>query len=153
MPEENSALSTPGATKESLADPSPSTDRKFTPHLYVSSRIRRRVVILSVILVVLVGGFFLWRYLSSYESTDDAQVDVHLYPVSTRISGYVVKVNVDDNRYVQKGTVLVEIDPRDYEVAVAQAKANLASARIRRGRNCPAARRTPWMEALGSPAH
>jgi len=128
MPEENSAPSTPGATKESLADPSPSTDRKLTSHLYVSSRIRRRMVILSVVLVVLVGGFFLWRYLASYESTDDAQVDVHLYPVSARISGYVVKVNVDDNQYVQKGAVLVEIDPRDYEVAVAQAEANLASA-------------------------
>jgi len=86
------------------------------------------MVILSVVLVVLVGGFFLWRYLASYESTDDAQVDVHLYPVSARISGYVVKVNVDDNQYVQKGAVLVEIDPRDYEVAVAQAEANLASA-------------------------
>src|SRR5246127_2786746 len=128
MPEENSAPSTPGATKESLVDPSPSTNRKLTPHLYVSSRIRRRMVILSVVLVVLVGGFFLWRYFSSYESTDDAQVDVHLYPVSARISGYVLKVNVDDNQFVQKGTVLVEIDPRDYEVAVAQAKANLASA-------------------------
>jgi len=128
MPEENSAPSTPGATKESLVDPSPSTDRKLTSHLYVSSRIRRRMVILSVVLVVLVGGFFLWRYLASYESTDDAQVDVHLYPVSARISGYVVKVNVDDNQYVQKGAVLVEIDPRDYEVAVAQAEANLASA-------------------------
>jgi membrane fusion protein, multidrug efflux system len=86
------------------------------------------MVILSVVLVVLVGSFFLWRYLTSYESTDDAQVDVHLYPVSARISGYVVKVNVDDNQYVQKGAVLVEIDPRDYEVAVAQAEANLASA-------------------------
>jgi membrane fusion protein, multidrug efflux system len=128
MPEENSAPSTPGATKESIADPSPSTNRKLTQHLYVSSRIRRRMVILSVVLVVLVGGFFLWRYLTSYESTDDAQVDVHLYPVSARISGYVVKVNVDDNQYVQKGAVLVEIDPRDYEVAVAQAEANLASA-------------------------
>jgi membrane fusion protein (multidrug efflux system) len=128
MPEENSAPSTPAATKESPADASPSTDRRFTPHLYVSSRIRRRMVILSAVFVVLVGGFFLWRYLSSYESTDDAQVDVHLYPVSARISGYVIKVNVDDNQYVQKGTVLVEIDPRDYEVAVAQAKANLASA-------------------------
>jgi membrane fusion protein (multidrug efflux system) len=71
---------------------------------------------------------FLWRYLSSYESTDDAQADVHLYPVSARISGYVVKVNVDDNQWVQQGTVLVEIDPKDYEVAVAQAQANLASA-------------------------
>ncbi len=78
--------------------------------------------------VVLVGGFFLWRYLGSYESTDDAQVDAHLYPVSARVSGYVVKVNVDDNQYVQKGTVLVEIDPKDYEVAVEQAKANLANA-------------------------
>ena len=70
----------------------------------------------------------MWRYLSSYESTDDAQVDVHLYPVSARVSGYVVKVNVDDNQWVEKGTVLVEIDPKDYEVAVEQAQANLASA-------------------------
>ena len=48
-------------------------------------------MILVVIVVVLVGGVFLWRYLSSYESTDDAQADVHLYPVSARISGYVVQ--------------------------------------------------------------
>jgi membrane fusion protein (multidrug efflux system) len=75
-----------------------------------------------------VGGLFLWRYLGSYESTDDAQVDAHLYPVSARISGYVTKVNVDDNQYVQKGAVLVEIDPKDYEVAVEEAKANFASA-------------------------
>ena len=85
-------------------------------------------MIVIAALVVLVGGLFLWRYLSSYESTDDAQVDVHLYPVSARVSGYVVKVNVDDNQYVQQGTVLVEIDPKDYEVAVAQAQANLANA-------------------------
>jgi len=75
-----------------------------------------------------VGGVFLWRYLGSYESTDDAQVDVHLYPVSARISGYVIKVNVDDNQYVKQGDVLVEIDPKDYEVAVEQAQANLTSA-------------------------
>jgi membrane fusion protein (multidrug efflux system) len=79
-------------------------------------------------LVLLIAGFFLWRYLSSYESTDDAQVDVHLSPVSSRISGYVIKVNVGDNQYVEKGAVLVEIDPTDYEVAVAQARANLANA-------------------------
>jgi membrane fusion protein (multidrug efflux system) len=81
-----------------------------------------------IVLVVLVGGLFLWRYLGTYESTDDAQVDAHLYPVSARVSGYVTKVNVDDNQYVQKGAVLVEIDPKDYEVAVESAKANLASA-------------------------
>jgi membrane fusion protein (multidrug efflux system) len=85
-------------------------------------------VIAVVVAVVLVGGFFLWRYFNSYESTDDAQADVHLYPVSARISGYVVKVNVDDNQWVQQGTLLVEIDPADYEVALAQAQSNLASA-------------------------
>ena len=77
---------------------------------------------------MLVGGLFLWRYFGSYESTDDAQADVHLYPVSARISGYVVKVNANDNQWVQQGTVLVEIDPTDYQVAVAQAQANLDSA-------------------------
>jgi membrane fusion protein (multidrug efflux system) len=86
------------------------------------------MLIIGGLLVVLVGGIFLWRYLTSYESTDDAQVDVHLYPVSARISGYVIKVNVGDNQYVQQGTVLVEIDPKDYQVAVDQARANLASA-------------------------
>jgi membrane fusion protein (multidrug efflux system) len=85
-------------------------------------------VILLAVLILVVGGFFLWRYFSSYESTDDAQVDVHLYPVSARVSGYVVSVNVQDNQYVEKGTVLAEIDPKGYEVAVAQAEANLASA-------------------------
>src|SRR5271169_495804 len=95
---------------------------------YKRSNARRNILIVAIVLVVLVGGLFLWRYLGSYESTDDAQVDAHLYPVSSRISGYVTKVNVDDNQYVQKGSVLVEIDPKDYQVAVEEAKANLASA-------------------------
>jgi len=89
---------------------------------------RKRAVIAIVALVVVVGSVLLWRYLNRFESTDDAQVDVHLYPVSARISGYVIKVNVDDNQYVQAGTVLVEIDPKDYELAVNQARADLANA-------------------------
>ncbi len=90
-------------------------------------RRRRNILILIIAVVVIVGGLFLWRYLGSYESTDDAQVDVHLYPVSARISGYVVKVNVNDNQWVEKGDVLVEIDPTDYQVALAQAQSNLAN--------------------------
>jgi membrane fusion protein (multidrug efflux system) len=85
-------------------------------------------MILIIAVVVIVAGLFLWRYLGSYESTDDAQGDVHFYPVSPRVSGYVIRVNVGDNQWVQKGTVLVEIDPTDYQVAVAQAEANLANA-------------------------
>jgi membrane fusion protein (multidrug efflux system) len=79
-------------------------------------------------LAILIGIFFLWRYLASYESTDDAQIDGHVNSVSARVSGHVLKLNVQDNQYVQKGTVLVEIDPADYEVAVAQARAEYADA-------------------------
>ena len=89
---------------------------------------RARIFLVIVILVVLLGGFFGYRYLTSYESTDDAQIDGHLMPLSARITGYILKVNVDDNQYVTAGTVLVEIDPRDYQVAVDNAKANLADA-------------------------
>jgi len=79
-------------------------------------------------LVILAAIFFLWRYLASYESTDDAQIDGHVNSVSARVSGHVIKLNVEDNQYVEKGTVLVEIDPTDYEVAVAQARAEYADA-------------------------
>jgi membrane fusion protein (multidrug efflux system) len=128
MAEENLPRSAPAGDKESPADASPLKGGSYAPPARRGSKSRRNIVILAVIVVVLVAGVFLWRYLSSYESTDDAQADVHLYPVSARVSGYVVRVNVDDNEWVEKGTVLVEIDPKDYEVAVAQAQANLGNA-------------------------
>src|SRR3984893_4623138 len=128
MADENPAPLAPDASIESPVESSRSTDTVYVPPAYQKSKRRRNILILAVVLVVIVSGVLLWRYLSTYESTDDAQADVHLYPVSARISGYVVKVNVDDNQWVQQGTVLVEIDPKDYEVAVAQAQANLASA-------------------------
>ncbi len=132
MAEEKPPASVPETGKESQVDPSPDPSplrgKDYTPPSRRNPKRRRNIVILAVIVVVLIAGVLLWRYLSSYESTDDAQADVHLYPVSARVSGYVVKVNVDDNQWVEKGTVLVEIDPKDYEVAVAQAQANLANA-------------------------
>jgi len=90
----------------------------------------RRKLLLLLVAVIVVGacGVVLWRHFSKYESTDDAQVDAHLYPVSARVGGHIICVNVDDNQYVEKGTVLVEIDPKDYEVAVDQARADLATA-------------------------
>jgi membrane fusion protein, multidrug efflux system len=85
-------------------------------------------IVLGVVIALAVAGFFVWRYLNSYEATDDAQIDGHINNVSARVSGYVLKVNVDDNQSVQKGAVLVEIDPRDYQVALERAKAELADA-------------------------
>jgi membrane fusion protein (multidrug efflux system) len=128
MADENPAPSVPPAGKESPVEPAPVTDTVYTAPSYGGPKRRRTFIILVAVVVLLVGGFFLWRYFNSYESTDDAQADVHLYPVSARISGYVIRVNVEDNRWVEKGTVLVEVDPKDYEVAVAQAQANLSNA-------------------------
>src|SRR3974390_1463247 len=89
---------------------------------------RRRILIMfAAAALVLVAALWLWRHLSSYESTDDAQADVHLYPVSARVAGYVVRVNVNDNQWVNKGDVLVEIDPTDYQVALSEAQANLSN--------------------------
>jgi membrane fusion protein, multidrug efflux system len=89
---------------------------------------RAKWVVILALLVILAAAFFLWRYLSSYESTDDAQIDGHVNSISARVNGHVIKLNVEDNQYVEKGTVLVEIDPADYEVAVAQARAEYADA-------------------------
>jgi membrane fusion protein (multidrug efflux system) len=128
MAEEKASPSTSGSGTEAAGNASPSTGDTHKVRAYQLKRGRRFSVIAAIVVVVLAASVLLWRYLSSYESTDDAQADVHLYPVSARISGYVIKVNVDDNQWVEKGTVLVEIDPKDYEVAVAQAQANLANA-------------------------
>jgi membrane fusion protein (multidrug efflux system) len=98
------------------------------PTIYPRRRSRKRWIIAGAVVVVIVGGIFLWHYFSGFEDTDDAQVDVHLYPVSARISGYVQAVHVGDNEYVQEGATLVEIDPQDYQVAVAKAQANLETA-------------------------
>src|SRR5260370_42178599 len=109
------------ASRESTTAP-PSTR-------YKRSNSRRNILIVAIVLVALVGSLFLWRYLGRYESTDDAQVDSHLYPVSARVSGYVTKVNVGDNQFVGKGTVLVYSHPKDYAVSIAAAKADLLNAK------------------------
>src|ERR1700747_2274459 len=90
------------------------------------SRRRFGFLALGILVVLAVAAFFLWRYLQTYESTDDAQVDGHVNAISARVSGYVQSVNVQDNQYVEKGAVLVQIDPRDYQVALDHPKAELA---------------------------
>src|ERR1700735_1136404 len=92
---------------------------------YPKRRSYKRWIFLASFVVLVVAGAFLWHYLSGFESPDDAQVDVHLYPVSARISGYIQKVNVEDNQWVNEGATLLEIDPKDYEVALARAQATL----------------------------
>jgi membrane fusion protein (multidrug efflux system) len=112
-----------GVSETHSAPPPPPRRQSF-----FGARPYARTALIIAIIVLLAGGFFAYRYFSSYESTDDAQVDGHLMPLSARVSGYVIKVNVNDNQYVPQGTVLAEIDPRDYQVAVDKAEADLADA-------------------------
>ena len=89
---------------------------------------RKRLLALGVIAVLLVGAALFWWHGTYYEDTDDAQIDGPLVQISARIKGNVTVVNVTDNQRVEKGQVLVQIDPRDFQSALDQAEANLASA-------------------------
>jgi len=118
----------PPAQPETRTQPLPSTERDFHTRPSRTSSPGFRITIIIAAIVLLVVGFFVYRYVTSYEATDDAQVDGHVNSVSTRISGHVIKLNVLDNQSVQAGAVLVEIDPADYQVAYERAKADYDSA-------------------------
>jgi membrane fusion protein (multidrug efflux system) len=85
------------------------------------------LIIVGVILLIILIAL-LWRYINSYENTDDAFIDGHTDPISARVSGFVTAVHVENTYRVKKGQVLAELDPHDYQVALDQANANLAQA-------------------------
>src|SRR5512138_976384 len=87
---------------------------------------RARLVAAALVLLLVAAALLVWRYFSVRESTDDAQIDGHLNPVAARVSGTVASVLVADNQFVEKGTLLVSIDPADLKVALAHAEADLA---------------------------
>ncbi len=95
----------------------------------VQPRSRRRGIIIVVVAIILVAAIAFWWHSTFTEDTDDAQVNGHLIQVSSRIAGQVQKVYVDENQQVPKGAPIVDLDPRDFEVAVANAQAALASAK------------------------
>ncbi len=88
---------------------------------------RKFIIIAVVILLVIIAALFYWHSTFS-EDTDDAQVDGNIFQVSSRVTGQITKVYIDDNQKVEAGQAIAEIDPRDYLVALEQAQANLASA-------------------------
>lgn len=89
---------------------------------------RARWLLIPIFLILVAGAYAGWQYLSKWESTDDAQVDGHIHPANAKVGGTLLSMNVNDNQYVEAGTVLAQIDSRDYEIAVARAEAELAQA-------------------------
>jgi membrane fusion protein (multidrug efflux system) len=89
---------------------------------------RAKWLVAAAVLLAVTAGTFVWHYYAIHESTDDAQIDGHIHPIGARVSGTVLHVLHDDNEMVQAGTLLVELDPKDYQVALDRARADLANA-------------------------
>jgi membrane fusion protein (multidrug efflux system) len=105
--------------------------RTTTPLRAAPTRERKRafLIFFSILLAIAAAGLLYWLHERNFESTDDAQVDGHLNPISSRIDGTVTKVYVENNQTVNAGDPLVDLDPRDYQVALDQALSQLAQAR------------------------
>ena len=84
------------------------------------------LIIAVIVVLAIVAG--LWNYYSIRESTDNAEIDGHIIPISPKVGGTVVAVNIKDNQYVEAGTILVQIDPADYRIALERAQADWADA-------------------------
>ncbi len=90
---------------------------------------RAFAIFFAVLIVAALSGLFYWLHARQFESTDDAQIEAHLNPISARIDGTITHVYVDNNQSVRVGDPLVDLDARDYQVAIDQALAQLAQAR------------------------
>jgi len=102
-------------------------DQVATDKRSVIHQPRVRLIIGAVLLLVIGAGVWVWMT-AGRVSTDDAQVDARVTQISSRVGGTVTKVAVNDNQFVEAGAVLIELDPRDYQVAVDKARAELADA-------------------------
>lgn len=88
---------------------------------------KKHILGIVVLVLLLIAGVY-WLIHRGQESTDDAQIDAQVVAMAPKVSGYIVALNVTDNQLVHAGDVIAQIDPRDYEIALERAQANLASA-------------------------
>jgi membrane fusion protein (multidrug efflux system) len=127
---EESEISTPERDESAAKEHGPVDDRPDGGLLFSRENIRKRkkIILLVLVVVIVVGGSLYWWRSTFWESTDDAQIDGHINPISARVGGHVARLNFRDYQYVEAGTLLVEIDPTDYRVAVERARAQYADA-------------------------
>jgi len=123
-PRRVSALIEEAPTKESTTKP-PAKGKKSLV----------RCLALSVVILGVIAGVWYWLYSSRFEDTDDAYVTGHEHPVSFRVAGTISEVLVDDNQLVKQGQPIAKLDPKDFQVALAQAKASLEQARAQLGQS------------------
>ena len=118
-PEQSSRTQNQPSPKAGATEPEPTDPRRKS---------RRRFVVIGLVAILVVGALLFWWRSTYYEDTDDAQINGNLIQISSRIAGHVIKVDVEENQYVDKGAVIAELDPTDFQTAVQKDEANLASA-------------------------
>ncbi len=118
-----------GTAPGKAINPAASANDSGTSPAHGLSKAKRKRLLIAAIALVGVAALLLWRHYAGWVSTDDAQIEAHLYPLSSRIPGHVLQVLVDNTQPVQAGQVLVQLDPTDYRAAEAQAEGELADAR------------------------
>jgi membrane fusion protein (multidrug efflux system) len=130
MPNENDTRTIDADQKQTVAladHETPSSPSKESPGKHATACGKRVLAISVAIVVAIAGGYFAWNAFH-YEDTDDAQVDGHVMELSTRINGQIKDVYVVEGQLVHAGDALVTVDSQDYKIAEAQAQANLADA-------------------------
>jgi membrane fusion protein, multidrug efflux system len=111
------------------SNPTPEPNEPITETEIEKPQSRRRGILVAVVVVIVLVAVGIWWRSTFSEDTDDAQINGHLIQVSSRIAGQVLKVYVNENQYVKAGDTIAELDPKDFQVAVENAEAALASAR------------------------
>ena len=86
-------------------------------------------VLIAAGAILLAAAAAYWHYAAAHESTDDASIETHVIPISSKVSGQIQDVTVEDNQHVEKGAPLIEIDPRDYQIKLDQARAEFSAAK------------------------
>ncbi|HTB17221.1 MAG TPA: HlyD family secretion protein [Bryobacteraceae bacterium] len=118
-------------TAPNAAPPMPqSPDTKPAPPPVTKGRGKAFTIFFLFLLIAAAVGIYFYLQSREFESTDDAQVEAHLNAISSRVDGAITHVYVDDNQLVKAGDPLVDLDPRDFQVVIDQAKAQVAQARI-----------------------
>lgn len=115
------------ASNTPLSSPAPPSPAKV-PEPVTKGRSKAFLIFFLFLLIAAGVGIYFWLQSRDFESTDDAEVEVHMNSVSSRVDGSITRVYVDNNQIVKAGDPLVDLDPRDFQVAIDQARAQVAQA-------------------------
>jgi membrane fusion protein (multidrug efflux system) len=125
-----------GAAEKSEAPAEPKAEAGDGQSVESVPKKKRRLPIFivgGILIIAAIGGLIYWLYARQYESTDDAFIEANVVQVSPKVTAYITKIYVRENQVVHKGDLLVDLDPKDYEAKLEQAKAQLLAARAQQG--------------------